>query len=154
MTAGFSVTIKGDRELIVNLTAAMKLAEPPVITEMLKVGGGVIETKTRENIRTKLHRRPTGKLKNSVMIKVVNPFEVTIGPRGIIYAAIHEFGGIITPKRARFLRFVIDGKVIFARYVKIPARPYLRPAVRDGKRGAMKAMQEFMSTKLRKAIRK
>ncbi|MDE8535572.1 hypothetical protein PZC41_14820, partial [Staphylococcus aureus] len=77
MTAGFSVTIKGDRELIVNLTAAMKLAEPPVITEMLKVGGGVIETKTRENIRTKLHRRPTGKLKNSVMIKVVNPFEVT-----------------------------------------------------------------------------
>lgn len=46
----------------------------------------------------------------------------------LIYAAIHEFGGVIRPINGPFLVFEIDGQVIRARKVTIPARPYMRPA--------------------------
>ena len=51
----------------------------------------------------------------------------TVGPRGVPYATIHEFGGTIRP-RGEFLVFQVGGELIFARQVTIPARPYMRPA--------------------------
>ena len=47
----------------------------------------------------------------------------------VIYGRIHELGGTITPKKGPFLIFEIDGQTVAARSVRIPARPYLRPAV-------------------------
>lgn len=57
----------------------------------------------------------------------------------VVYARIHEFGGttrphVIAPKRANVLAFQKGGQQVFARRVhhpgsKIPARPYIRPAV-------------------------
>jgi phage gpG-like protein len=44
---------------------------------------------------------------------------------GLIYAAIHQFGGVITPKGEKPLVFTIGNATIFARKVTIPARPYL-----------------------------
>ena len=56
----------------------------------------------------------------------------------VVYAAIHEFGGVITPKRARMLHWVDrqSGEDVFANAVTIPPRPYLRPAW-DENEGAM-----------------
>lgn len=45
----------------------------------------------------------------------------------LVYAAIQEFGGEITPRRAPFLRFQVDGEWVMARRVRIPAQPYVRP---------------------------
>lgn len=47
-----------------------------------------------------------------------------------VYARIHEFGGIIRPVRAKMLSWVDKqtGERIFAHQVRIPARPYFRPA--------------------------
>jgi phage virion morphogenesis protein len=42
-----------------------------------------------------------------------------------VYAAIHQFGGVIRPKKARALRFRAGGKTIFRHAVTLPARPYL-----------------------------
>ena len=56
-----------------------------------------------------------------------NEVELHIGTN-LVYAAIHEFGGVITPKKAKALSFEIGGELIFAKSVHIPARPYLRPA--------------------------
>ena len=42
-----------------------------------------------------------------------------------IYARIHQLGGVIRPRRARALRFMLGDAVVFARRVTIPARPYL-----------------------------
>ena len=51
------------------------------------------------------------------------------GVRDVIYALIHELGGVITPKTAKALMIPqADGSVRFAASVTIPARPYLRPA--------------------------
>lgn len=42
-----------------------------------------------------------------------------------VYAAIHQFGGTIKPKDAPALIFRIGGKLVWARSVTIPARPFL-----------------------------
>lgn len=55
---------------------------------------------------------------------------VTFGPH-TVYAAIHEFGGIIRPTNGPYLVFEVDGQLIFTKVVQMPARPYLRPAMED-----------------------
>lgn len=50
------------------------------------------------------------------------------GVQDVRYALIHELGGVITPLVARVLAFELNGRMVFARSVTIPARPYLRPA--------------------------
>ncbi len=50
--------------------------------------------------------------------------EVRIGSNKA-YAAIHQFGGTIVPKRAKALIFRLGTKLVFAKKVTIPARPYL-----------------------------
>ena len=53
----------------------------------------------------------------------------TWGSRDVLYALIHELGGIIKPKKAKALAIPQDdGSVRFVKSVEIPARPYLRPA--------------------------
>lgn len=51
--------------------------------------------------------------------------EVRIGS-GLVYAAIHQLGGTIVPRKARKLVFPgAGGGMVFADRVVIPARPYL-----------------------------
>lgn len=106
----------------------------------------ILEAEILQNIRSKsgLHVR-SGALLNSIgaskKVTVESDGSVTgqIGPQGIAYAAIHEFGGTtrphrIEPRNARVLAFNMGGKPAFARFVnhpgsKIPARPYLGPAL-------------------------
>ena len=50
------------------------------------------------------------------------------GVRDVVYARIHELGGVIKARTARALRFFIGGRFVQVRQVTMPARPYLRPA--------------------------
>ncbi len=43
----------------------------------------------------------------------------------VVYSRIHQFGGVIRPRRRRMLRFELSRRVVFARQVAIPPRPYL-----------------------------
>jgi len=53
----------------------------------------------------------------------------TWGVRDVVYALIHELGGVITAKRAKALAIALpDGSMRFAKSVTIPPRPYLRPS--------------------------
>ncbi len=106
----------------------------------------LLEAEILQNIRSKsgLHVR-SGSLLNSIGAskKIVEAadgsLEGQIGPQGIPYAAIHEFGGttrphIIRPRNASVLAFNSGGNPVFARFVNHPgsvirARPYLRPAL-------------------------
>lgn len=51
------------------------------------------------------------------------------GSTDVRYALIHELGGVIVPVRAQALKFKLpDGSFRIVKSVRIPARPYLRPA--------------------------
>lgn len=68
--------------------------------------------------------RDTGRLNRSI---VANPDStgVTIGTN-VQFAAVHQYGATIEPKRAKRLVFPgPGGKLIFAKKVTIPARPFM-----------------------------
>lgn len=47
----------------------------------------------------------------------------------VVYARIHELGGLIRPKSGKYLRFPIEGQWVTVRQVRIPPRPYLEPSI-------------------------
>ena len=66
----------------------------------------------------------TGRLRNSLSYKTGDD-EVEVGTN-VLYAKTHQFGATIKPKKAKALAFPgPNGKTIFAKQVKIPARPFL-----------------------------
>lgn len=101
--------------------------------------GGLVESQTKRRISSE-KRSPDGvpwkpNLEGtSILVReghllssihyVVGGDHVRIGS-GLIYAAIHQLGGVITPKKAKRLAFTLRGKSVFAKKVTIPARPYL-----------------------------
>lgn len=80
---------------------------------------------------------------------------VTIGTdKDIIYAKIHQFGGVIRPRTAKTLRFFIGNRMILASKVIIPARPYM-PIVgndvvlpQDWLKATVKALQDHIESQL------
>jgi phage gpG-like protein len=111
----------------------------------------------RENIRANFTIR-TGKLLNNweIVQEVKGGRHRRRGETELrtdtIYARIHEFGGVITPKRAKMLSWIDPdtGWVIFARRVVIPARPYFRPAMqKTGRvsRAASRAYEAWLEDK-------
>lgn len=49
----------------------------------------------------------------------------------VVYAAPHEFGAIIFPKKGQYLRFPIQGHWVSVRKVVIPQRPLLTPSITE-----------------------
>jgi HK97 gp10 family phage protein len=122
------VTITGLDELNVKLAKISQIADGANGMDALEAGGRVIQAYAQENIRTKLNKHPKGFLVSQVDVRREGN-SILVGLWGVVYAAIHEFGGMIVAKTAKALRFQIDGKWIFTKKVMMPARPYLRPAV-------------------------
>ena len=110
-----------------------------VLLQAAFAGGHVIEGAAKINASA---GRPglqikTGALVGSINVstsKVTRGFaQVDVGP-SVLYARIHEFGGIIVPTSKSMLSWVNDaGERVFANAVHIPARPYMRPAVDENK---------------------
>ncbi len=72
----------------------------------------------------------------------------------LVYAAIHEFGGIIRPRNVSGrLVFEIDGELVFAREVTIPARPYLRPAFDQNQDEMLSAFTRVMEAQIQRILR-
>lgn len=68
--------------------------------------------------------RDTGRLQRSITSRV-DSTGVTVGTN-LIYAPTHQFGATIEPKKAKRLVFPgPSGKLIFAKKVVVPARPFL-----------------------------
>lgn len=66
----------------------------------------------------------TGHLRDSIVMEA-GPDSVTVGTN-VIYAAIHQFGGKIVPKKAPHLVFRMwDGQLVMTDEVTIPDRPFL-----------------------------
>ncbi|PTY03905.1 hypothetical protein DB346_02965 [Verrucomicrobia bacterium LW23] len=67
--------------------------------------------------------RKSGALWQSIRITEVNGTFVRVGSDRK-YAALQQFGGIIRPVNAKFLRFRIAGRLVMAKQVEIPPRPF------------------------------
>lgn len=97
----------------------------------LKAGALLVQNAAKEKCPAR-----TRTLSRSIHIEVASSegdnVEVDIGT-DVVYAAIQEFGGVITPKRAKMLHWTEGGLDIFAHMVTIPAHPYLRPAMDENK---------------------
>ncbi|MBW1666717.1 MAG: phage virion morphogenesis protein [Deltaproteobacteria bacterium] len=91
----------------------------------------------------------TGHLRRSIRSQTVirgDEVEGRIGTN-VLYARIHEKGGVITPKRAKVLRFQIPGVGWrSAKRVVMPARPFLRPAIMDSLEAISKAIGKEIET--------
>ena len=65
---------------------------------------------------------------------------VMFGPH-TVYAAIHEFGGVILPTNGPYLVFKgKDGNWVMTKSVHMPARPYIRPALDEHGKEALDFM--------------
>ncbi|EFO30937.1 prophage MuSo2 protein [Roseibium sp. TrichSKD4] len=73
-----------------------------------------------------------GGLADSIDHQLAGGSEVAWGS-ALVYAAIHQEGGTITPKKGKVLVFTAGGATVFAQSVTIPARPYLGLSDRDGR---------------------
>lgn len=121
----------------------------------------ILETNILMNIKSRsgLHVR-SGSLLNSVSASKKVTIDGSgnivgeIGPEGIPYAAIHEFGGTtkahdILPRNGKVLAFMMNGNPAFAKVVhhpgsKIPARPYLEPAILQSRDEILKEFGLFL----------
>lgn len=73
--------------------------------------------------RTGQPLQDTGRLRNSITYEL-RPGGVRVGTN-VIYSAIHNFGGTIRPKRAKYLAIPVgDGSIRLKKSVTIPAREY------------------------------
>lgn len=81
-----------------------------------------------------LHIR-TNRLKSSISGTTQVVGDLIAGRIGtnVVYARIHELGGTILPKVGPYLKFNIGGRWIFATKVKMPARPFMAPSLRENK---------------------
>jgi phage gpG-like protein len=104
-----------------------------------------VEARAKELVSGEVLHVRTGTLQRSIESRAE---PLPGGARGIIsasarYARIHELGGVIhlpeiLPRRARALRFMVGGNVVFAARVRahdvrMPERPYLRRALQENR---------------------
>lgn len=77
----------------------------------------------------------TGHLRRSIQIDRthVKNGKIRVGTN-VKYSRIHEFGGVIKAKTAGLLHFKIENFWHTAKSVIIPARPFMRPALKKTKK--------------------
>lgn len=128
-----------------NFDAVRKSITGEMLMDAAKAGGAVVEGHAKVNAgsgRPGLIMR-TGALVNSIIVDEIKKgktkSEVGIGTN-MVYARIHELGGII--KGA----FGLEGMI-----VHMPARPYLRPALDENEPDIVKAVETEIWRNLDKA---
>ena len=152
MPAGKVVTLED------NFEAVRDAVTGKMLMDAAKAGGFVVEGYAKINAgsgRPDNLEMETGHLVNSITVDEIKKgntkAEVGIGTN-VIYARIHELGGIIVPIAAKMLSWVDDlGNRIFAGAVHIPARPYLRPALDEHENDVTKAVEAEIWRNLKKA---
>jgi HK97 gp10 family phage protein len=105
-------------------------ARMTALKEAVQAGGFILEGEIKIHIE-KQNLVDTGNLLNSIQQKEIRvqdtTAEVEVGT-DVVYAAIHEFGGVTGRNYA----------------TTIPARPYMRPAVDEGKQRIIEAVGEVL----------
>lgn len=132
--------------------AAFKVLMPKAFDRGLYAGIWAATIEVQERVKNLIDgpvlNRRSGRLWRSIHNEVFRKGGVIVGIVGtdVKYAAIHEFGGTIRPKKAGgFLVFKnADGETAFAREVKIPKRPYMSKGLEDSKSAINKHIERHI----------
>lgn len=142
-TEGMSVTVQGLPELIAKLKQLGESFSENGLRLAVTAGALPIQNAAKQNAPKK-HRILADSIHTEVIEADDNHAVAEIGTN-VVYAAIQEFGGTITPKTAKMLHWVDDdGNDIFAHSVTIPAHPYLRPALAEHQADAISAINNVL----------
>ena len=143
-----TIVVLGDKELSQKLNAINQDITNEGLRTGLKAGGLLMTGYVKRNI-VEQKLVDTGNLLNSIGLKDVALYDgggyVNVGTN-VVYARIHEFGGVIKPVRAKMLSWIDKetGKRIFAHKAVIPARPYMRPAIESHKDDVAKTVIYYL----------
>jgi phage gpG-like protein len=173
----------GKEALVRKFKGLSDVAQGSTLANTVRVGGLVILNAARDNIKKQgliqtrtlsrsLHEEVTMQGKHVAVDEIGTDLE---------YAAIHEFGGVIHPRTAKYLAIPVgdytgspskypglklrktkngnlvlvsaSGQVqyVLKSSVEIPARPYLRPALDEHQEEALQEMGEAFATLVTKA---
>lgn len=72
----------------------------------------------------------TGALRADIQVRRRTTKSLVVGTRQVKYAPIHEFGGMIRPKRYEYLHFKVNGQWVKTKQSRIRAKRYLGRAAR------------------------
>ena len=152
--AEIKVELEGVKELQEKLSKLSAAARGSIAKDAVEAGGYQIMNHARLNIHEVFSPKQSGGLSNSISVTAKttgNGGEAEVVPHKV-YARIQELGGTVRPVHASSLHFVIDGKDVFAKQVKIPTRPYLGPAAEDHVDEITKAMRNAISDGIRESV--
>lgn len=154
MSVALEIREQGLNEALLTIEG---LANAP--TEELADGiGRLVQQSTRNRIRStktspagapwKANRAGTSTLYRSGALErsidyVASADSVVVGS-GLVYARIHQEGGRIVPKTAEALAFMAGGRLVFAKSVTLPPRPYLGLSAED-QAHIVKAAEDWLS---------
>ena len=130
-----SVKITGLKDVQRKLSRVEK-ACPKEASRAINTSLMVAHGKVKDNLTNKILKVDSGTLRDRFHIKASN-IKKLIGILGInlIYALIHDVGGIIKAKRAKFLVFKTrDGNWHSVKQVRIPARKYFSKSINQSMR--------------------
>ena len=132
---------------------ALGKAAAEVMGKAALAGAELAEGYIKDNIRDQ-KLIDTSNMVNNVRAKLDSAegqmSEASVGPRGVKYARIHEYGGIIKAKNKPFLVFQTkDGAWHSVKAVHIPARPYMRPAFDEHRDDINTVMARVIDRKLK-----
>lgn len=141
------VRVRNLKSLERKLAALGKLAQGDVLEKALHAGAQEIRNSAQEKapyltgtLRRSIHSETAEKSGARVRVLVGTDLE---------YAAMQEFGGEVLPRTAKRLVFEVEGKLVFARKVTIPAHPYLRPAFDEQKGEAVRQFRLAVGDQIR-----
>ena len=131
-----------------------------VLRKAASAGGEVVRNYAKLNVRSTFSAKSKGGagLAGSIIVSVVKSDNtlctVDIGPTKV-YGRIQELGGVITPVYAKMLSWVgDDGVRRFANSVRLPPRPYMRPAMDNHKDDIIKAVGYQIEKGIRDSLEK
>lgn len=105
----------------------------PTIDRMVRgrIADRIVGHIQADKLRGQVLHRKSGDLATHTHWRHVSEDETGVGTYGVIYARIHELGGVIRPVHAKALHFKIGNRWITTQKVTMPKRSYLVSGIMD-----------------------